>query len=137
MTEEEKKTLSDLFEAMGKTGAQFQIGQVIGSQVNNYYEKSAEGQQPQVCSIPEVLAESELWESVKEAGLVNDQGLPAVSRPEAALLADMLAQRLGIANKWKMFEQMWHRNNMRCDYNTALNQKKSLEFQEKLKKILG
>ena len=68
---------------------------------------------------------------------MNDQGLPAVSRPEAALLADMLAQRLGIANKWKMFEQMWHRNNMRCDYNTALNQKKSLEFQEKLKKILG
>jgi hypothetical protein len=40
MTEEEKKTLSDLFEAMGKTGAQFQIGQVIGSQTNtyNYYD---------------------------------------------------------------------------------------------------
>jgi hypothetical protein len=36
MTEEEKKTLSDLFEAMGKTGAQFQIGQVIGSQTNTY-----------------------------------------------------------------------------------------------------
>lgn len=37
MTEEEKKTLSDLFEAMGKTGAQFQIGQVIGSQTNTYH----------------------------------------------------------------------------------------------------
>ena len=99
--------------------------------------RMGDDQQPQACSVPEVLAKSELWESVKEAGLVNDQGLPTVSRPEAALLADMLAQRLGIANKWKMFEQMWHRNNMRCDYNTALNQKKSLEFQEKLKKILG
>ena len=97
----------------------------------------AEGQMPQMCSIPKDLAESELWESVKEAGLVNEQGQPTVSRPEAALLADMLAQRLGIANKWKLFEEMWHRNNMRNDYNTALNQKKSLEFQEKLKKILG
>ena len=99
--------------------------------------KVADGQQPQACSVPEVLAESELWERVKEAGLVNDQGLPAVSRPEAALLADMLAQRLGIANKWKVFEELWHRKNMRNDYNTALDQKKSLEFQEKLKKILG
>ena len=137
MTEEEKKTLSDLFEAMGKTGAQFQIGQVIGSQVNNYYGGKGKMQPVEKTDIPEVLAESELWESVKEAGLVNDQGQPTISRPEAALLADSLAQRLGIANKWKMFEQMWHRNNMRCDYNTALNQKKSLEFQEKLKKILG
>ena len=36
MTEEEKKTLAALFEAMGSKGAQFQIGQVIGSQVNTY-----------------------------------------------------------------------------------------------------
>ena len=87
--------------------------------------------------IPEVLAGSELWHKVQQAGLVDADGLPTVSRPEAALLADMLAERLGIANKWKFFEQLWHRNNMRGDYNTALNQRKSLEFQEKLKKILG
>lgn len=96
-----------------------------------------EGQQPQKTDIPKVLAESELWEQVMEAGLVNEQGQPTVSRPEAALLADMLASRLDIANKWKVFEAMWHRNNMRNDYNTALDQKKSLAFQEKLKKILG
>ena len=87
--------------------------------------------------IPEVLAGSELWHKVQQAGLVDADGLPTVSRPEAALLADMLAERLGIANKWKFFEKLWHRNNMRGDYNTALNQRKSLEFQEKLKKILG
>ena len=63
--------------------------------------------------------------------------MPTVSRPEAALLADMLAERLGIANKWKFFEKLWHRNNMRSDYNTALDQRKSLEFQERLKHILG
>ena len=97
----------------------------------------AEGWQAQKTDIPKVLAESELWKQVMEAGLVNEQGQPTVSRPEAALLADMLASRLGIANKWKVFEKMWHRNNMRNDYNTALDQKKSLAFQEKLKKILG
>jgi hypothetical protein len=97
----------------------------------------AEGWQAQKTDIPKVLAESELWKQVMEAGLVNEQGQPTVSRPEAALLADMLASRLDIANKWKVFEKMWHRNNMRNDYNTALDQKKSLAFQEKLKKILG
>jgi len=87
--------------------------------------------------IPEVLAGSELWHKVQQAGLVDADGLPTVSRPEAALLADMLAERLGIANKWKFFEKLWRRNNMRSDYNTALDQRKSLEFQERLKHILG
>lgn len=87
--------------------------------------------------IPEVLAGSELWHKVQQAGLVDADGLPTVSRPEAALLADMLAERLGIANKWKFFEKLWHRNNMRSDYNTALDQRKSLEFQERLNHILG
>ena len=100
-------------------------------------KQMAEGWQAQKTDIPKVLAESELWKQVMEAGLVNEQGQPTVSRPEAALLADMLASRLDIANKWKVFEKMWHRNNMRNDYNTALDQKKSLAFQEKLKKILG
>ena len=88
------------------------------------------------CVIPEVLAESELWQKVKEAGLVDADGQPTVSRTEAALLANMLAQRLGITNKWKVFERLWHRNNMRGDYNSALEQRKSLEIQERLKNIL-
>lgn len=87
--------------------------------------------------IPEALATSPLWEKVKQAGWVNEAGQPTVSRPEAALMADALAHRLGISNKWKVFEKMWHRNNMRGDYNTALNQRKSLEFQDELKNILG
>ena len=87
--------------------------------------------------IPKVLADSELWHEVQQAGLVDAAGQPTVSRPKAALLADMLARRLDIPNKWKFFEQLWHRNNMRSDYNTALEQRKSLEFQDRLKNILS
>lgn len=86
--------------------------------------------------IPKLLADSEEWHEVQQAGLVDADGQPTVSRPEAALMADKLARRLGIRNKWKFFEQLWHRNNMRSDYNTALDQKKSLKFQERLKNIL-
>jgi hypothetical protein len=91
---------------------------------------------PEESAVPEVLADSEPWHKVQQAGLVDKDGQPTVSRPEAALLADVLARRLGITNKWKFFEKLWHRNNMRGDYNTALNQRKSLEFQERLKNIL-
>jgi len=94
-------------------------------------------QQPKPqCAVGEELVDSEPWQKVKQAGLVDAAGMPTVSRPEAALMADKLAKLLGIANKWKYFEQLWHRNNMRNDYNTALNQEKSLEFQDRLKKIL-
>ena len=91
----------------------------------------------QASDVPEVLAESELWHKVQQAGWVDADGQPTVSRTEAAMIADMLAERLGIANKWKFFEQLWHRNNMRGDYNTALDQRKTLKFQEQLKIILG
>ena len=69
--------------------------------------------------VPEVLANSELWERVKDEGLVDENNMPTTSRPEAALLADMLAEKLGIGNKWKLFEKLWNRKNMRNDYNTA------------------
>ena len=88
-------------------------------------------------SLPEVLAKSELWQKARERGFVGDDGQPIVSRTEAAPLANFLAGRLGIAHKWKFFEELWHRKNMRGDYNTALEQKKSLAFQDRLKIALG
>ena len=109
---------------------------------NNYYgskqaEKPSEDLRLEAeTEVPEELAESELWEKVQEAGLVDEDGQPTISRTEAAILANELSERLGIAHKWKLFETLWHRNNMRSDYNTALEQRKSLQFQEKLKKTL-
>ena len=96
-----------------------------------------DGQQGASAAVPAVLAESELWQRLKDARLVDEHGQPLVSRPEAALMAYMLAERLHIDQKWKFFEQLWHRKNMRNDYNTALEQRKSLDFQDRLKEILG
>ena len=96
-----------------------------------------EGQQGASAAVPAVLAESELWQRLKDARLVDEHGQPLVSRPEAALMAYMLAERLHIDQKWKFFEQLWQRKNMRNDYNTALEQRKSLDFQDRLKELLG
>ncbi len=46
-----------------------------------------------------------------------------------------MAERLGIREKWKVFETLWNRKYMYRDYYEALNQKKSLEFQDELKML--
>ena len=107
------------------------------TQINHYYGSGKPDEEPaeEPVEIPAELAESDLWKKVQEAGLVDAEGQPTVSRTEAALMANELAERLDIAHKWKLFEALWHRKNMRGDYNTALEQRKSLLFQEKLKKL--
>ena len=62
---------------------------------------------------------------------------PLLSRTQAALLADAMAERLGIKEKWKVFEALWNRKYMRSDYNLALTQQQSYDFQDELKQLLG
>ena len=88
--------------------------------------------------MPEVLATEKamaLWEKARTAGYVDANYQPQFSRTQAALLADMMAERLGIRDKWKVFERLWNRNNMYRDYYQALGQRKTLAFQDELKKM--
>ena len=90
--------------------------------------------------LPEVLATEEamaLWEKVQKAGYVDENFQPLISRTQSALLADAMAERLGIREKWKVFERLWNRKNMYRDYYQALGQRKTLIFQDELKKVLA
>ena len=89
-------------------------------------------------ALPDVLCTEEamaLWEKVQRAGYVDDNYQPLISRTQSALLADAMAERLGIREKWKVFETLWNRKYMRSDYNLALTRKQSLDFQDELKSI--
>ena len=98
-------------------------------------EKGAERSAlPDVLSTEEAMA---LWEKVQRAGYVDENFQPLISRTQAALLADAMAGRLGIREKWKVFEALWNRKYMRSDYNLALTQQQSLEFQDELKQTFG
>ena len=91
-------------------------------------------------SLPDELATDEamvLWRKAQRAGYVNEHYQPLISRTQAALLADAMAERLGIKEKWKVFEALWHRKYMRSDYNLALTRKGSLDFQDELKQLFG
>lgn len=88
--------------------------------------------------LPDVLKSERamaLWKRAQDAGWIDESFQPLVSRTKAALLADRMAGLLGIRNKWKVFETLWSRNNMRGDYNDAMDQKQTLAFQDKLRSV--
>ena len=90
--------------------------------------------------LPEVLATDRamrLWEKGRQAGYVDECYQPLLSRTQSALLADAMAERLGIKEKWKVFEELWQRKYMRNDYNLALTQRQSYKFQDDLKQLFG
>ena len=90
--------------------------------------------------LPEVLATDEamvLWRKAQRAGYVDEHYQSLLSRTQAALLADAMAERLGIKEKWKVFEGLWHRRNMYHDYYLALGQQQSLVFQDELKRLFS
>jgi hypothetical protein len=97
------------------------------------------GREKGTSNLPEVLATDEamaLWRKTQQAGYVDEHYQPLLSRTQAALLADAMAERLGIKEKWKVFEALWNRNNMYNDYYRAMNQQQSLTFQDELKQLL-
>ena len=76
-----------------------------------------------------------LWKKAQAAGWIDANYQPTISRTQAALLADAMAERLKIENKWKVFETVWKRNNMRSDHTRALSQIQTLSFQDKIKAL--
>ena len=101
------------------------------------YPGPPEGREKGMSNLPGVLATDKamaLWRKAQQAGYVDEQYQPLISRTQAALLADAMAERLGIKEKWKVFEGLWNRKYMRSDYNLALTRKRTLDFQDELKR---
>ena len=116
----------------------------VGSQVFNTDKSdvSAKDHSPTIepPELPEPLATPEamvLWQKAQQAGYVNEHFQPLLSRTLSAILAFEMAKRLDIRNKWKLFGALWNRQNMRGDYNDALNQRQTLGFQDSLKKLFA
>ena len=90
--------------------------------------------------LPEALRTEDamaLWQKAQQAGYVDEHYQPLLSRTQAALLADAMAERLGIKEKWKVFEALWHRRNMHKDYYLAFGQQQTSDFQDEIKALFG
>lgn len=92
-------------------------------------------------SLPEVLMTEkakEMLTKLVDADLLTDQWEPRnLSGAERALVARALSDRLGIIDVWQVFGQLWglKPETLRASFNKALEQKKSLGFQDRLKEI--
>ena len=96
--------------------------------------KNGIGELPDELATDEAMA---LWRKAQQAGYVNEHYQPLLSRTQAALLADAMAERLGIKEKWKVFETLWHRRNMHKDYYLAFGQQQTSDFQDEIKALFG
>lgn len=92
--------------------------------------------------VPERL-KSEAAEALKEdlvdAGILTADWQPLnLSGSERALVARAVCERLKINEIWQVFGQLWGEKpeTLRSYLNKALDQKKSLKFQDRLKDIL-
>ncbi len=137
-TESQKVALIEVLVSLDLIHQDMQIftrGQSLGSAASLVEERCViEDHIPDVLATPEAMR---LWKKVQKAGYVDEHFQPKLSRTQAALLADAMAERLGIKEKWKVFENLWNRRNMHKDIYEAYGQQQSLAFQEELKKIFG
>ena len=94
-------------------------------------------------NLPDVLATEEAMEirgKLHEAGLIDEDWQPGdLSGSERGLVARAVCERLEINEVWQVFGLLWDEKpeTLRGYFNKALGQRKTLLFQDKLKKILG
>ena len=121
------KMLNELLEQMHQTdftnhGSKIEVvyvasgGQHVETQINvGAHPNPPKGRGNDAGELSEALATDKamaLWQKAQDAGWVDANYQPTISRTQAALLADAMAERLGIREKWKVFETLWNRKYM-------------------------
>lgn len=91
--------------------------------------------------IPDILqtedAKSVLGNFIYNRLLTEELQPIDLSKPEQAILARVISERLEIKDVWQVFGKLWNipSESLRAYYNKALEQRKTLVFQDKLKNI--
>ena len=112
------------------------LQEVIASQ-------TAEEDTDETAVLPDVLCTPQaeaLLAKLCDAGMLDARWQPVgLTNTERGLLAKILSDELGIDTPWKVFGDCWQVNSgtLRTAYNQALNQRKSLNFQDRLKAVMA
>lgn len=77
-----------------------------------------------------------VWQAAITQGWIDGNLQPLLSRTQAALVAYYIADKLHIRKKWRFFEELWGRRNMKNDYYDALDQRQTGAMLDKIKKVM-
>ena len=136
----ERDEARKLIEPLLKRSQATQFRKDIKKRVKELNEESMNDVEPGVApAILKTEEAEELMGYLVEAGVLNSDWQPVrLSGSERALVAKAVCDRLDIKEVWQVFGQLWNEKpeTLRSYLNKALEQKKSLEFQERLKNIL-
>jgi len=72
------------------------------------------------------------WGRAMDAGWVDSNYQPLITRQHAALLADYMGRKLKLEKRWKWFEELWHIDTMRKDFDKAMSASNSDMFIEQI-----
>ena len=147
----ELKIYSDINEAYLDAMARIAEAERTGRQPSRRAQTGPNGkaQPAQKGVLPPKLASGRamfMWRILQQEGLIDDDYQPVgLSRTMSALLANDMITRLsteterllGIDDKWKPFEQLWDRSNMKADYNHAMSLAKTRPFLGRLNRLLA
>ena len=113
--------------------------------VTNYYYMKDDGPAPdRSCAdqpLPQLLRSDEaalVMQQYVGAGLLDQDWQPVhLSWPQSALLAKDASDHLMIDDVWQQFGQLWGigPQTLRSYFNRAMNQKKTLQFLDALKRV--
>jgi hypothetical protein len=100
-------------------------------------------EQPDDTDIPELPDElntpqaKELLEKARNAGYLDDRYQPKLSLTKSSILASVISFELELKDRWKPFEILWNRKNMRSNHSTAISQRNYNEFESEVIEALG
>ena len=77
-----------------------------------------------------------VWQAAIDHGWIDNNLQPLLSRTQAALVAYYMAEKLHIRAKWRFFENLWGRRNMKNDYYDALDQRQTGAMLDRIKKVM-
>ncbi len=80
-----------------------------------------------------------LWEKLQKAGIVDEHLMPTgkMSNTQLTIVAVEVCALLNLKFKWKWFEKLWNKKNLRGYNSRSLNQENSFLFREEIRQILN
>lgn len=105
----------------------------FGGEMKETGRKGAES-----CGLPSVLSTPEavqLWEVLKKEQWVDEQLQPNLPRWKMALLADAMAKKLHILNKWVCFERLWNMSAMKQEFQKGQRHESAADFYKELDRL--